>query len=103
MTPSVYSRYPKNIEKHPGNYKAEDWVNFLHHYSLPLFKDNVNNATFTMWKEFAMGALLATKTEITLSDIDDAETAFAAFLNCYYQKVYRRKRDRLMACTYTVH
>ena len=50
-----------------------------------------------------MGALLATKMEITSSDINDSETAFATFLNYYYQKVYQRKRDRLMACTYTIH
>ena len=49
------------------------------------------------------GMLLATQTEITPSDIDDAETAFATFLNCYYQKVYQRRWDRLAACTYTVH
>jgi len=42
-----------------------------------------------------MGALLATKTEITLSDINDAEIAFTMFLNCYYQKVYWRQWDRL--------
>src|SRR5947207_7970002 len=50
-----------------------------------------------------MGALLATKMEITSSNINDAETAFATFLNYYYQKVYQRKRNRLMACTYTIH
>ena len=103
MTPSIFGRYPKNIDLHASKYKAEDWANFLHHYSLPLFRDNINDATFMMWKEFAMGALLATKTEITSSDINDAETAFATFLNYYYQKVYQRKRDRLMACTYTIH
>ena len=103
MTPSIFGRYPKNIDLHASKYKAEDWANFLHHYSLPLFRDNINDATFMMWKEFAMGALLATKTEITSSDINDTETAFATFLNYYYQKVYQRKRDRLMACTYTIH
>jgi len=103
MTPSIYGRYPKNIDIHASKYKAEDWANFLHHYSLPLFKDNIQDDVFIMWNEFAMGTLLATQTEITPSDIDDAETAFATFLNCYYQKVYQRRRDRLAACTYTVH
>ena len=36
-------------------------------------------------------------------DIDDAETSFAAFLHHYYTKVYQQKRDRLVACMYTVH
>ena len=103
MTPSIYGRYPKNIDIHASKYKAEDWANFLHHYSLPLFKDNIQDDVFIMWNEFAMGTLLATQTEITPSDIDDAETAFATFLNCYYQKVYQGRRDRLAACTYTVH
>ena len=67
-----------------GKYKAEDWANFLYHYSLPLFKDNIQDDVFMMWNEFMMGALLATKTEITLSDINNAETAFIMFLNCYY-------------------
>jgi len=88
MTPSIFGRYPKNIDLHASKYKAEDWANFLHYYSLPLFRDNINDVTFMMWKEFAMGALLATKTEIISSDINDAETAFATFLNYYYQKVY---------------
>ena len=48
MTPSVYGRYPKNIEKHPEKYKAEDWANFLHHYSLPLFKDNISDDVFKL-------------------------------------------------------
>ena len=56
-----------------------------------------------MWKEFTMRALLATKIEITSSDINDAETVFTTFLNYYYQKVYQRKHDRLIACTYTIH
>ena len=103
MTPSVYGRYPKNIEKHPGKYKAEDWANFLHHYSLPLFKDNISDDVFKLWNEFALGAIIATKTEILPMDIDDAETSFAAFLHHYYTKVYQQKRDRLAACTYTVH
>jgi len=103
MTPSVYSRYPKNIEKHPGKYKAEDWANFLHHYSLPLFKDNISDDVFKLWNEFALGTIIATKMEILPMDIDDAETSFAAFLHHYYTKVYQQKRDRLVACTYTVH
>ena len=103
MTLSVYSRYPKNIEKHPGKYKAEDWANFLHHYSLPLFKDNISDDVFKLWNEFTLGAIIATKIEILPMDIDDAETSFAAFLHHYYTKVYQQKRDRLAACTYTVH
>src|SRR5947207_172019 len=103
MTPSIFGRYPKNIDLHASKYKAEDWANFLHYYSLPLFRDNINDATFMMWKEFTIGVLLAIKIEITSSDINDAETAFTTFLNYYYQKVYQRKRDRLMACTYTIH
>ena len=91
MTPSIYSRYPKNIDIHVSKYKAEDWANFLYHYSLPLFKDNIQDDIFIMWNEFTMGMLLATQTEIMPSDIDDAETAFATFLNCYYQKVYQRR------------
>ena len=84
MTPSVYGRYPKNIDIHTGKYKVEDWANFLHHYSIPLFKDNMLDDTFIIWNKFIMGTLLATKTEITSLDIDDAETAFATFMNCYY-------------------
>jgi len=48
MTLSIYSRYPKNIDIHAGKYKAEDWANFLHHYSLPLFKDNIQDDIFMM-------------------------------------------------------
>ena len=103
MILSVYNRYLKNIDLHAGKYKAEDWVNFLHHYSLPLFKNNISDDTFMMWNEFTMRVFLATKMKITLSDIDDAEIVFATFLNCYYEKVYRWKRDRLSACTYTIH
>jgi len=88
MTLSVYSRYLKNIDLYAGKYKVEDWVNFLYHYSLPLFKNNISDDTFMIWNKFTMGVLLATKMEITLSDIDDAEMAFATFLNCYYEKVY---------------
>ena len=93
MTPSVYGRYPKNINLYAGKYKAEDWVNFLHHYSLPLFKNNISDNTFMMWNKFTMGALLATKMEITLPDINDAEIAFVTFLNYYYVKVYQWKCD----------
>ena len=103
MTLFIFSRYPKNIDLHISKYKVEDWVNFLHHYSLPLFRDNINDTTFMIWKEFTIGALLTTKIEITSSDINNTETAFATFLNYYYQKVYQRKHDRLIACTYTIH
>ena len=88
MTLSVYSRYLKNIDLYAGKYKVEDWVNFLHHYSLPLFKNNISDDTFMMWNEFTMGVLLATKMEITLSDINDTKIIFTIFLNCYYEKVY---------------
>ena len=84
MTPSVYSRYPKNIDLHASKYKVEDWANFLHHYSLPLFKYNINNDTFMIWNEFTIGALLATKMEITLLNINNTKIAFATFLSYYY-------------------
>src|SRR5947207_8044991 len=103
MIPSIYCRYPKNIEKHPGKFKAEDWVNFLLHYSLPLFKDNISNNIFKMWNQLAMGVIIAMKMEVNASDIANVETAFATFLHTYYRKVYQCKRDRLVACTYTVH
>ena len=103
MTPSIYSRYPKNIEKHSGKFKAEDWANFLLHYSLPLFKDNISHDVFEMWNQLAVGVTIATKTEVNASDIANAETAFATFLHSYYRRVYQRRRDRLAACTYTVH
>ena len=91
MTTFVYDQYPKNIEKHPGKYKAEDWANFLHYYSLPLFKDNISDDVFKLWNEFTLGAIIATKMEILPMDIDDAETSFAAFLHYYYTKVYQQK------------
>ena len=50
-----------------------------------------------------MGVIIVTKTEVNASDIANVETAFATFLHAYYRKVYQRKRDRLAACTYTVH
>ena len=103
MMPFIFGRYPKNIDLHASKYKAKNWVNFFHYYSLLLFRDNINNATFIMWKEFTMGVLLATKIEITLSDINDTETAFTTFFNYYYQKIYQRKHNRLMVCTYTIH
>jgi len=91
MTPSVYGRYPKNIDLHAGKYKAEDWANFLHHYSLPLFKNNISDDTFMMWNEFTMGVIIATKTEITLSDIDDTDMVFTTFMNYYYDTFYQWK------------
>ena len=103
MTPSIYGRYPKNIEKHPGKFKAEDWANFLLHYSLSLFKDNISNDIFKMWNQLAIGVIIAMKMEVNASDIANIETVFATFLHAYYRKVYQRKRDRLAACTYTVH
>jgi len=63
-------------------------VNLFYHYSLPLFKNNISDDTFMIWNKFTMGVLLATKMEITLSDIDDTKITFTTFLNCYYEKVY---------------
>ena len=103
MTPSIYGRYPKNIEKHSGKFKAEDWANFLLHYSLPLFKDNINHDVFEMWNQLAVGVTIAIKMEVNMSDIINAETAFATFLYSYYKRVYQHRRDQLVACTYTVH
>src|SRR5436305_6735936 len=100
MTPSIFGRYPKNIDLHARKYKAEYWANFLHHYSLPLFKDNINNVTFMMWKEFALG-----RTTLRLRLPHQIVMTLRQHLphsNCYYQ-VYRRKRDRLTAWTCTVH
>src|SRR2546429_9662140 len=91
MTLSIYSRYLKNIEKHPGKFKTEDWANFLLHYSLPLFKDNISNDIFKMWNQLAMGVIIAMKTEVNTSDITNVETAFATFLHAYYRKVYQCK------------
>ena len=79
MTPSIYGRYLKNIEKHPGKFKAEDWANFLFHYSLPLFKDNISNDIFKMWNQLAMGVIIVTKMEVNTFDITNVETAFATF------------------------
>ena len=91
MIPSIYDQYLKNIEKHPGKFKAEDWANFLFHYSLPLLKDNISNDVFKMWNQLAMGVIIAMKTEVNAFDITNVETAFATFLHTYYRKVYQCK------------
>ena len=88
MTPSIYGRYLKNIEKHPGKFKAEDQANFLLHYSLPLFKDNISHDVFEMWNQLAVGVTITMKTEVNASNIANAETAFVTFLHSYYRRVY---------------
>jgi hypothetical protein len=42
MTPTEYGRYPKDFFYKKGEYKAEDYANLLHHYSLPLFYGNLD-------------------------------------------------------------
>jgi len=66
-------------------------VNFLLHYSLSLFKDNISNDIFKMWNQLAMGVIIAMKTEVNMSNIANVETAFETFLHTYYRKVYQCK------------
>jgi hypothetical protein len=35
-TPTSYGRYPRNLEKNFGYYKAEEWMNFVSYWSIPL-------------------------------------------------------------------
>ena len=100
---SVYGRYPKDFTHQKGEYKAEDYLNFLHHYSLPLFYQNLDPTVFKAWKHFAYSATLSTKIEIDEHNISGAETAFVTFLTWYYKTVYQRKRKRLAAYMYTMH
>ena len=79
-TPSVYGRYPKDFTHQKGEYKAEDYSNFLHHYSLPLFYQNLDPTVFKVWKHFAYGATLSMKIEIDEHDIGGAEMVFVTFL-----------------------
>ena len=81
----------------------EVWPLICLNLNLPLFKDNISNDVFKMWNQLAMGVTIATKTEVNTSDIANVETAYATSLHAYYRKVYQCKRDRLAACTYTVH
>ena len=54
FTPSIYEHYPKNFCHKKREYKAEDWANLLHHYSLPLFYQNLETKVYLVLRMFAL-------------------------------------------------
>lgn len=58
MTPTAYGRYPKDFCHKKGEYKAEDYANLLHHYSLPLFYGNLNPKVVSL---FPISIVILTK------------------------------------------
>ena len=53
-TPSIYGCYPKDFCHKKREYKAEDWANLLHHYSLPLFYQNLETKVYLVLRIFAL-------------------------------------------------
>ena len=101
--PESYGRPPRDIQFYSGQFKAEDWSNFIMHYLLPLFYGLVNDATYQALQRLVLAVSVATSYEISDNEIDELDLNLRLFSKWFYDTFYGRKYERLPACKYTIH
>jgi len=101
--PESNGRAPRDIHFYSGQFKAEDWSNFLIHYLLPLSYGLVNDATYQALQRLVLAVSVATSYKISYDEIDEVDRNLRLFSKWFYDMFYGRKYERLPACKYTIH
>ena len=101
--PESYGRAPRNIQIHSGQFKAEDWSNFLIHYLLPLSFNRFSDRTYKALQRLVYAISVGTSYEISNEEIDEIDHNLRLFSKWFYDTFYGREYERLPACKYTIH
>lgn len=101
--PTSYGRNPRDIQLNMGQFKAEDWSNFLIHYLLPLSINRVDDITYKALQRLVFAISLAISYEVSYQEMDEIEHNLWLFSKWYYDTFYGREYERLPACKYTIH
>jgi hypothetical protein len=104
--PSSFGRPPRDITKHVGGWKAEEWQNWIVLYSMPILV-STTGSDFAIylrgWAKLVRAVQLCIQPTITLAQVQEVRQLFVDFVQHYEDTYYQRKRERLSACTSIIH
>jgi Transposase family tnp2 len=103
--PSSYGKALRDISKYSGSFKAEEWSNFLLHYSSVLLhgRGRLRQDLFEHYGKLVAAIDLAIDYEIAVENIDAIKTLLIDFVSDYERLYYQYNGARISACLSTFH
>jgi Transposase family tnp2 len=101
--PSSYGKSLRNIQKYNKSFKAEEWSNFLLHYSSVLLHDRLRQDLFEHYGKLVAAIDLAIDYEISNENIRCIKSLLIDFVSEYEELYYQYEVLRVLACLPTFH
>ena len=101
--PASYGKSLRNIQKYHRSFKAEEWSNFLLHYSSVLLYGRLRQDLFEHYGKLVAAVDLAIDYEITTGNIRDIRRFLTDFVSDYEKLYYQYDELRIAACLATFH
>jgi len=100
---SPYGKALRNIYKYNRSFKAEEWSNFLLHYSSVLLHGRLRQDLFKHYGKLVTAIDLAIDYEITVENIRCIKSLLIEFVSEYEKLYYQYDELRISACLPTFH
>ena len=103
--PSSYGKALRNISKYSGSFKAEEWSNFLLHYSSVLLhgRGRLRQDLFEHYGKLVAAIDIAIDYDLTTEQINSIKTLLIEFVSDYERLYYQYDLLRISACLPTFH
>jgi len=101
--PTSYGKSLQYIHKYHRSFKAQEWSNFLLHYSSVLLHGRLRQDLFEHYGKLVAAIDLAIDYEITTRNIRDIKRLLTDFVSDYEKLYYQYEEPRISACFATFH
>src|SRR5437667_9134820 len=105
LIPSSYGKVLRDISRYSGSFKAEEWSNFLLHYSSVLLhgRGRLRQDLFEHYGKLVAAIDIAIDYDLTTEQINSIKTLLIEFVSNYERLYYQYDLLRISACLPTFH
>src|SRR5437667_6003099 len=105
LIPSSYGKALRDISRYSGSFKAEEWSNFLLHYSSVLLhgRGRLRQDLFEHYGKLVAAIDIVIDYDLTTEQINSIKTLLIEFVSEYEKLYYQYDDLRISACLPTFH